>query len=293
MDLNKLKIFYVLAQVKSYSKCAEKLFVTQSAVSHAIKALEQSLDMKLIERKKRQKGFALTDQGKILFRSCQTIFSEIAKTKEELSKSNGGMEFIRLGSTVEFGMSIILKNIKIFFDNNPNIHIDFRLSHNLFQPLLDDELDMIVDCRPHAHPEIKSIHLFREEYSVIATPEYVKQNKINRLEDLGHCNIISMDSELIWWSNFINVIPVSKQSIFNRVTEINHVRGIIIATLCSIGVGFVPKYTVLRELEQGSLVELFPELDILNDNINIFIKHRNLSAKKNIYLIDFLKTLML
>ncbi|MBF0379165.1 MAG: LysR family transcriptional regulator [Desulfamplus sp.] len=293
MDLNKLKVFYVLSQVKSYSKCAEKLFVTQSAISHAIKSLEQSLNMALIEKKNKRNVISLTEQGKTLFRSCQTIFSEIDKTKKSLLKSSGGMEFIKFGSTVEFGMSIVLKNINFFLNKYPNIHIDFKLSHNLFQPLLDDELDMIIDCRPHAHPEIKSIHLFREEYSVIATPEYIKRNQISKLEDLGRCNMISMDSDLVWWSNFINVIPVPKQSIFNRITEINHVRGIIIATLCSIGVGFVPKYTILRELEQGILVELFPELDILNDNINIFIRHKNLSENKFSCLIDFLKTLML
>lgn len=291
MDLNKLKTFYVLSQVKNYSKCAEKLFVTQSAISHAIKNLEQSLDMELVEKKKA--GFSLTVEGEILFRNCQTIFAEIEKTKESLLKSKGYPELIRLGSTVEFGMSIVLKSMRLFFDKHPDIHIDFRLSHNLFQPLLDDELDMIIDCRPHAHPELKSINLFREEYSVIASPEYIRQHEIVKLEDLGRCNILSIDKELVWWSNFINVIPIAWQKIFNRITEINHVRGIIIATLGSIGVGFVPKYTILRELEQGSLVELFPELDILNDNINIFIKHRNASQEKYRYLIDFFKILRL
>lgn len=291
MDLNKLKTFYVLAQVKNYSKCAEKLFVTQSAISHSIKGLEQSLDMELVERKRA--GFSLTAEGEILFRNCQTIFAEIEKTKESLLKSKGYPELIRLGSTVEFGMSIVLKSMRLFFDQHPGIHIDFMLSHDLLQPLLDDELDMIIDCRPHAHPELKSINLFREEYSVIASPEYIRQHKIVKLADLGRCNILSIDKELVWWSNFINVIPISRQKIFNRITEINHVRGIIIATLCSIGVGFVPKYTILRELEQGSLIELFPELDILNDNINIFIKHRNASQEKYRYLIDFFKILRL
>lgn len=291
MDLNKLKTFYLLAQVKNYSKCAEKLFVTQSAISHSIKGLEKSLDMELVEKKRA--GFCLTAEGEILFKNCQTIFAEIERTKESLLKSKGYPELIRLGSTVEFGISIVLKSMRLFFEQYPNIHIDFRLSHNLLQPLLDGEVDMIIDCRPHAHPELKSINLFREEYSVIASPEYVLQHQISNVEDLASCNIISMDRELIWWSNFINVVPIPRQNLFNRITEINHVRGIIIATLCSIGVGFVPKYTVLREFEQGTLVELFPELDILNDNINIFIRHKDATVDKYRSLIDFFKMLQL
>lgn len=288
MDLNKLKTFYILAQVKNYSKCAEKLFVTQSAVSHSIKALEHSLDLVLIQRKKKS-GFSLTNEGDILFKSCQTIFAELDKTRDILMESKDYPETIRLGSTVEFGMSVVLKGIKTFLDQYPGIHIDFRLSHNLVKPLLNDELDLIIDCKPHAHPELKAIHLLREEYAVIASPEYIRQNHIKCVGDLERCNILSLDKELIWWSNFINALSPEEQIVFNKITEINHVRGIIVATLCSIGIGFVPRYTILKELEQERLVALFPDLDILNDHINIYIKHRNASLKKFCALIDYIR----
>lgn len=288
MDLNKLKTFYTLAQVKNYSKCAEKLFVTQSAVSHAIKSLEQSLDLVLINKRSKS-GFSLTSEGNVLFKSCQLIFLELDKTKEILLGSKGYPKMIRLGSTVEFGMSIVLKGIKDFFDRHPDIHIDFRFSHDLFKALLDDELDLIIDCRPHAHREVKAIHLFREEYAVIVSPEYLEAHAIGTAGDLRHCNILSLDKELVWWSNFINALSAEERLVFEKVTVINHVRGIITATLCSLGVGFVPRYTILRELEQGRLVALFQDFDILNDNINIYIKHRNVSLDKFRVLINYIK----
>ncbi|SLM28211.1 putative Redox-sensitive transcriptional activator [Desulfamplus magnetovallimortis] len=287
MDLNKLKTFYFLAQTKNYSRCAEKLFVTQSAVSHAIRTLEESLDLVLIEKKK--SGFALTHEGEILFKSCRNIFFEIDKTRRLLLESRDFPEIIRLGSTVEFGMSIVLKGIKDFFDKYPGIHIDFRLTHNLFKPLLDDELDLVIDCKPNAHPDVKSIHLFQEEYAVIASPEYIEKHNIKTTRDLEKCNILSLDRELVWWSNFINALSTDEQVVFNRITEINHVRGIIIAAICSIGVGFVPKYTMVKELEQGELVALFPDMALLNDHINIHIKHRNASLDKFCLLIDYIK----
>ena len=288
MDLNKLRTFYTLAQIKNYSKCAERLFVTQSAVSHAIRSLEESLDLLLIEKRSRQ-GFSLTHEGRMLFRSCQKIFSELDYTRERLCKNRDYPELIRLGSTVEFGMSIVIKGMKGFFDQHPRIHIDFRLSHELFRPLLDDELDLIIDCKPHAHRDVKTIPLFREEYAVVASSEYLRAHKIRCARDLARCNILSMDKSLEWWSNFINVLSPRDKVVFDRVTVINHVRGIITASLCSLGVGFVPRYTVLKELEQGSLTLLFPELDILNDHINIYIKHRNATAEKYRFLIDYIK----
>ncbi|WP_320040026.1 LysR family transcriptional regulator [uncultured Desulfobacter sp.] len=114
MDLNKLNTFYVLAKIRNYSKCAKKLFVTQSAVSHAIKALEQSLDLNLTE--KRKNGFALTPEGEFLFNSCKTIFAEVEKTQEKLEKR----EKIRLGAPVEFGINVIIRHMALFWRPIPS-----------------------------------------------------------------------------------------------------------------------------------------------------------------------------
>ncbi len=291
MDLNKLNTFYVLAQVKSYSKCARKRFVTQSAVSHAIKNLEESLNLTLVEKKRN--AFALTSEGKILFKSCHKIFSEIEKTRDLLMKTKKYPELIRVGSTVEFGVSVLLKGMEGFFEAHPDIHVDFTLSHNLVQPLLDDELDLIIDCKPHVRPDLETITLFREEYVVIASPLYIHRQNISTVDDLARCNVFSQDKELAWWGNFIHILPLDQQVLFDRVTCINHVRGMINAVLCNMGVGFVPRYTVLRELEEGRLVALFPELDILNDHINIYLKSRNVLLKKFQHLIEHIKGLQL
>ena len=45
------------------------------------------------------------------------------------------------------------------------------------------------------------------------------------------------------------------------------------------GVGFVPRYTVLKEIKTGRLLELFPETELLNDQINIYLKKRNFEKK--------------
>lgn len=287
MDLNQLKTFYTLAQTKNYSKCAQKLFVTQSAVSHAIKKLETSLDVKLVKKIKNR--FSLTQEGELLFKTCQTVFFELDNVQEKLNENKDNNEVIRLGSPVEFGVSILLKNISSFLKNNPKIHVDFTLKDDLIKSLLDDELDMIIDCKHHVNPELKKISLFREEYAVIASPAYIEEHKISRITDLKNCNVISLDKQLVWWSNFINAIPLENRVEFKTITEINHIRGIINATISSVGIGFVPTYTVLKELKEGILEMLFPELTLFDDHFNIFIKRKRSVLKKNITLINYLK----
>ena len=291
MDLNKLHIFFVLAQTGNYSKCAEKLCITQSAVSHAMKRLETGSGIQLIDRTGRK--FALTSAGRTLFESCRTIFFELEHTREKLLKSKDYPEVINLGTPVEFGISIVMKQIKGFLERHPGIHVDFQVSHNLLPMLLNDELDMIIDCRPHGSPELKVIDLFKEEYAVIASPEYAQEKDIREISDIERCNVLSLDKNLEWWANFINCLPVREQNIFRKVTRINHIRGIINATLAGIGIGFVPKYTVMKELAEGSLVRLFPDLDILNDQINIYIKHNRAELEKNRALIEYIKKLRL
>jgi|UPI000420F81B DNA-binding transcriptional LysR family regulator len=272
MDLNKLKTFYTLARAKNYSRCARKLFVTQSAVSHAIKALEDSLELTLTE--KRKNGFALTPEGQVLFKSCRTVFEELDRVEKQLLDTRNIPETIRLGATVEFGINVVIRQLVPFLEAHPEIHIDFTLSHNLIQPLLDDELDIIIDCKPHNRPELRVIPLLREEYAVIATRAYAEKQRISEVADLGRCNILSMDKDMDWWANFISALPDTLPIRITRITQINHIRGIIEACLASAGVGFVPRYTVMKHLKTGRLIPLFKEFEIRADQISLYMKER-------------------
>lgn len=289
MDLNKLKTFYTLAQTKNYSRCAEKLFVTQSAVSHAMKALELSLEVTLTE--KRKNGFALTPEGQVLFRGCKTIFAEMEKTQNQLRDQQNIPEQIRLGATVEFGISVVIPQLAAFGEQHPRIHIDYTLSHELLQPLLDDELDIIIDCRPHNRPELIHIPLLREAYAVVASAQYIRNIKIEKIEDLENCNVLSLDKEMVWWQNFINALPSSQKIRFKKITKINHIRGIIEACLASAGIGFVPRYAVEKYLAKGSLSLLFSNVDVLNDQISVYLKSRCASRPSMEALISHLRQL--
>lgn len=291
IDLNKLKTFYILAGTRSYTRCADKLFLTQSAVSHAIKKLERELGFDLVDRKNRQ--FRLTRQGEFLYHSCQGIFDRIEETLDGLTRRENHPVLINLGAPVEFGSSLLIKSMGPFFKAKPHIHIDFTLDAMLFEPILSDELDIIVDCVPHVHEELVSVSLFREEYAVIATKNYIEKKKIHKIADLNRCTLLSFDKNLIWWKNFINAITATSNFGFEKIIQISNVRGIINASLSSFGVGFVPRYTVLRELENGSLMELFPETEVLNDQINIYLKKRNFKKQAFKELISYIKSLRL
>ncbi len=288
MDLYQLKTFHVVSRLGSYTEAAKSLFVTQSAVSHSIKKLENSLDIRLIKRK--GKDFELTEAGKALRDSCEKIFQEIEKTQENILHFHKRAEWgLRIGATVEFGTTILMKHIRGFTDRHRSIHLDFLFSHNLLEPLLRDEVDFIIDCKEKPMHGLEKINLFREQYVVIASPDLLKNHRIQKIRDMQETRMLSLDKDLKWWENFLVCFKHDELPVFKNIMEINHIRGIINAALSGLGIGFVPKYTVLNELEKKTLIDPFPSIRPKADIFSIYIKHGKLKLEKNRVFIDYLK----
>ncbi len=290
MDLYHLKTFFNLGKVGSFTETARVMYVTQSAVSHAIKKLERSVGTKLIERK--GKSFSLTHAGQKLFESCEKIFYELESTQDEITlMSEERVLNILLGSPVEFGTTILLKHIKEFIIENPHIHVDFYFSNNLLAPFREDGIDLMVDCADHDLKDTEKIFLFRELYTVIATPEFMNEHELSEIADLADVPILSRDKGGEWWQNFTRAVPGGDVKLGDNIIGINHVRGIINGAINNLGVGFVPRYTVINELADGTLVDPFPSVRPLADNFHIYVKKKKNKIEKINKIIQYLTSI--
>lgn len=288
LDLYQLKAFFTVAQTLNYTEASKRLYLTQSAVSHAVAKLGKSAGGSLFKRAGNK--LALTESGSILYKACEAVFYELEKAEERIAAArNKNIGTIRLGATVEFGTTLLVKYLRGFIQKNPGIHIDFQFRHELLKPLLNDELDIIIDCRDHKAPGLEQTPLFREEYAVIASPEFVKKHKLAAPSDLAACNILSLDKGALWWGNFLNALPASRRPELNSVTELNHIRAIINAAIEGLGVGFVPRYCVLKELKARTLVNVFPRLKLLEDNFYVYQKAGRAGLERHRNLLDYLK----
>ncbi len=286
LDLYQLKTFYTFAKIRQFTQTAEHLYVTQSAVSHALKKLEQSVNTKLYT--KHGKDYLLTAAGETLYRSCERIFYEVDKFEEGMASGEAQLkQKIYLGAPVEFGTTVLIKHMATFFHQYPHITVDFRFSNNLRIPLYRDEVDLAVDCKSHHQKDIESYFLFRERYVVVASPNYVTENKIHEVTDLERVRVLSLDKEGEWWDNFLLALDHDKRPKLKNILSINHVRGLINGAMSGIGVSFVPRYTVEAELEQGLLVDIFGGL-AMDDQFAVFIKKERLEFEKNKLLLNFL-----
>jgi DNA-binding transcriptional LysR family regulator len=285
LDLYQLRTFFTAAQTLNFTEAAGRLYITQSAVSHAIRKLERSAGEELLRKSGRR--VCLTEAGKILYKACETVFYELEKAQETLKAARGrNTGNIRLGATVEFGTTLLIKHLAAFIKKNPQIHLDFQFGHELLRPLLNDEVDLIIDCRDHKTAGLEKTPLFREEYAVIASPGLAAG--IRRPADLSGRAILSLDKDCAWWKNFLDALPQAGRPAFSRVTELNHIRGIINAAIESLGVGFVPKYCVMKELKAGALKNVFPHLELLEDRFAVYQKSKRAGLERHRLLVQYL-----
>ncbi|MBR7075009.1 MAG: LysR family transcriptional regulator [Oscillospiraceae bacterium] len=90
MELEKLRIFLAVAECRSFTLGARRLYISHSSTSRAVAALEEELGVKLLERGNRVLG--LTPAGEVLLREVEGILGAVDGIKEKLSRVSEGSE---------------------------------------------------------------------------------------------------------------------------------------------------------------------------------------------------------
>lgn len=105
LDLKRLNYLVTLYRHRSFTKASEELFVTQPTISLAVKALEEEVGIKLIDRQ--TKGVAFTPEGEQYVLYAQHILRECEKTETTLrTLSNDWQQTLRLGISPTLGINL-------------------------------------------------------------------------------------------------------------------------------------------------------------------------------------------
>ena len=149
INLNIYKIFYEAALSESISDASKKLFITQSAVSKAIKKLEEDLNTNLFYRN--SKGVKLTEKGEELLFYVEEAFNNLVTAERTMTESktlNKGK--ISIGVPSQIGSFYIFEDITNFHKKYPNIEITIisKTTTQLLKLLEQHEIDFIIDTSP-------------------------------------------------------------------------------------------------------------------------------------------------
>jgi LysR family transcriptional regulator, transcriptional activator of the cysJI operon len=272
-----IKYFTAVSESKSISKASEDLFVTQSAVSQAIKNLESQLDCKLFIRT--SKGMNLTIQGKILYDSTKlgVKYFELGFFKV-LDSKNLSFKSIRIASSETFEQEFIFPKIKEIQNIYKNAKIEF-VPHIAFQDklsfLLDNEIDIAL-IKDDGSFKNKDVDIFE-----ISTLNYVFFYNKNFFNFTNKSSIENLKELPLILKSPTTRTKIKFNKIFNNefIPKIQCVHDTQIVNLVEkgIGIGFAPREYLHND--NLKILELEQKYDMSTKVIAITIKGNDYMKK--------------
>lgn len=163
-NLNNYRIFYTVASLGNISKAADKLFISQPAISKSISNLEKGLGVTLFSRT--SKGVSLTEEGEILYQHIGNAFDSINQAEDEIKKIHDlGIGQLKIGVSTSLCKHILLDYLKDFIDENPHIKVTIRChsTKNTLNLLSEGKIDLGLICetdipKGFTYKELTTIH---------------------------------------------------------------------------------------------------------------------------------------
>ncbi|HXZ47699.1 MAG TPA: LysR substrate-binding domain-containing protein [Usitatibacter sp.] len=185
--LDLLRGFEAAARHLSFTKAAAELFLTQSAVSRQVQALEEFLGARLFER--RHKALALTAEGQAFLRGVALALDGVREATRRLRDSRGG-HVLTVTTTVSFASMWLVPRIARWRKAHPRVDVRVTATHDVVDM---ERLGIDVAIRDCALDRVPAgaVHLVSEHLAAVCSPGYAKEARaagrpLRRPADLRH-----------------------------------------------------------------------------------------------------------
>jgi DNA-binding transcriptional LysR family regulator len=170
MDTRQLQAFCAVVERKSFSQAAERLGVTQPAVSLQVRALEQRLGQTLLDRSGRR--VEPTEAGRRLYRSAQKMLALEAQLLEEVSEDDGALTgTLAIGASTGPGAHLVPLLLCDFQREHPDLHVALSIwdTQTVIDRVADRDVELGVVGALRRHRSLEFEPLVRDEI-VLAVP---------------------------------------------------------------------------------------------------------------------------
>lgn len=269
-DFNKYRFFYAVAMCKSFSKATEYLHVSQPAISHAIKELEEQLNTKLFIRN--NKNVSLTEEGEKLMHYVIKAFDNINMGEQIIKENKDDLTgLIRIGIYSHISLFMLPKIMDKFsaFHPNAKFYVYATSNNEMSTMLKNNELDFVI----MQYPIFVSDNTFKEE--IICELEncfYADKKYYNKF--INNSDSITDFPLLLPTRGFSDIngleetLKAKNINITNRYT-IYSTELITKLALEGIGIGWGLKKCVQNHIDNEELYEIPVDFDIPKTKFSI------------------------
>lgn len=254
MELDQLKLFVDLVREQSFTKVAEKNFLTQPAVSLRIQKLEEELDVRLVERTTRK--VIVTEDGRLLHDYAREILRLVEAAKTAIQERRGKMVgAVRLATVHSIGLHELPIYLKAFINRYPHvgIHVEYQVSDTVYHLVSEGEVDIGVVAYPEARPQLVTIPFFEDELVVICNPEHplARQESV-RLRDLHEAPFIAFEEGIPTRRAIDAVLKRHGIRIQIRM-QCDNIEVLKKMVEVGLGISVAPAFSVQQEVRHGTL----------------------------------------
>lgn len=247
-----LSAFEAAARLQSFTKAADELSVTQSAICRQIAVLEDLLGVKLFRRTKR--GVIVTEAGSNYARSVRARLDEMERDTLELMANGAQGTTLDVGVVPTFATNWLLPRLVGFRRTHPHIIVNL---HTRTRPFLFDDtaLDAAIYAGEASWPGTEGHFLMRENLVPVASPALIAPRKVLRASQLARLPLLQQTTRPHAWRHWFqshgleveNDLAGPRLELFSMLAK---------AAILGMGVSLIPKFLVEKELETGVLVQV-------------------------------------
>jgi len=249
--LNALRTFLFAAETQSFKRAAERLFVTQAAVSHQIRLLEDTLGTQLFQRLNRE--VRLTQEGERLLPYVRSAFKSLRIGVEQL-KTDGEPNRLTISVIPSFASRWLVFHLKDFQQQYPEIHVILQPGLGL-ETFDNPGVDLAVRFGIGNYDGLRSEILMRDSMIAVAIPGLTQSESIT-IEQLKTLPLLEdFSAGSVGWNNWL-VDQNQNPDDFRIALTIQDSSMVIDATLNGQGVGLVRKSLAQKLIDQNSLLQV-------------------------------------
>jgi LysR family glycine cleavage system transcriptional activator len=250
--LNALRAFEASARQLSFTRAAEELFVTQAAISHQIKSLEEHLGIKLFMRKNR--ALLLTEEGQSYYLDIKDVFNQLNDATERLL-ARGAKGAITVSLQPSFAIQWLVPRLNAFSILHPDVDVRIKA---VDQPdgSLTEDVDVAIYYGRGRWPDVRADQLHTEYLVPVCSPLLLQGKKpLNTVHDLANHTLLHDTSRRDWkrWFKEAGVKGVN----VNHGPIFSHTAMVVQAAVHGQGVALANSILAKPELDAGRLISPF------------------------------------
>ncbi|MFK9096326.1 LysR family transcriptional regulator [Pseudomonas guariconensis] len=249
-SMTALQCFEAAARHLSFTRAAEELHLTQSAVSKQVAQLEEMLRHHLFLRIRRR--LQLTPAGSLYLAEVNKILTQVDMSSRYVLTYGEQTEVLKVATQPSFGVRWLIPHLKGFGKRYPNIHLDIRNEMEPFA-LLQGSADAVFFYGQGTWPGATCVELFGEEVVPVCAPELLQGRELRDASAVAQLVLLQSTSRPEAWHEWFLEQGLHTDNSYHG-PRFDTFYMALSAAQAGCGVALVPRYLVAKELAEGSLV---------------------------------------